>query len=87
MVFVRAISGVFQATAVMVVVLVLARLGMIDAGVPAGARLVALILLGGVVFVPLCLWREPELRRDARTLVQRVPKRGRRVRPPQPAEA
>ena len=87
MVFVRAISGVFQATAVMVLVLVVARMAMIDAGLPAGVRLFALIILGAVVFLPMCAWREPELRRDARVLLERVPRLRGRMRPPQPAEA
>jgi hypothetical protein len=87
MVFVRAISGVFQAAAVMVVVLVVARMGLVDAGVPAAARLGLLIVLGAAVFVPLCAWREPELRRDAMSLIERVVGRRRRLRAAQPVEA
>jgi hypothetical protein len=87
MVFVRAISGVFQAAAVMVAVLVAARLALVDAGLPAGARLCLLIVLGAAVFVPLCAWREPELRRDAQALLERVTKRRARVPSPQPVEA
>ena len=71
----------------MVVVLVVARMAMLDAGLPAGARLFALILLGAIVFLPMCAWREPELRRDARALLERIPRLRGRMRPPQPAEA
>jgi O-antigen/teichoic acid export membrane protein len=84
MVFVRAIAGVFQATAVMVAVLLAARVAMLDAGLPAGARLVALAALGMAVYVPLCAWRSPELRHDVQTLLGRYLRR--RV-PAQPAEA
>jgi len=65
----RAVFGVFQAAAGMVAVLLLARPALIDAGVPTGARLVLLVILGIVLYVPLCAWRAPEVLRDARSLI------------------
>lgn len=72
MIFVRAVSGVFQASAVMVAVLLVARIAMLGADLPAGARLLALIVLGLLVYVPMCAWRAPEVARDARALLERV---------------
>lgn len=72
MIIVRAISGVFLASAVMVGVMLFARWAMLEVGVPTGARLVALVALGAAVYVPLCAWRAPEVLRDARALFARV---------------
>jgi O-antigen/teichoic acid export membrane protein len=69
MVFVRAVAGVFQAAIAMVAVLAVARPALVDAGVPAGPRLALLVLIGAVVYLPLCAWRAPELVRDVRSLL------------------
>jgi PST family polysaccharide transporter len=66
--FVRAFSGIAQASLAMFAAVAVTRMMFIDAGVPAGARLAALTLLGIAVFVPCCAWREPELRAELRRL-------------------
>jgi O-antigen/teichoic acid export membrane protein len=65
----RAISGVFQAAAGMVVVLLFARPALVDGGVPVGARLALLVLIGAAVYLPLCAWRAPEVVREVGGLV------------------
>jgi hypothetical protein len=67
--FVRSLLGVFASAAVMSGIVLIARLAMIDAGVPAALRLVACSLLGAAVFFSLCLWRVPEISRDLRSLL------------------
>jgi len=68
-IFVRSLLGVFASAAVMSGVVLVARLALIDAGVPAAARLVLCSLLGAAVFFSLCLWRVPEITRDVRSLL------------------
>jgi O-antigen/teichoic acid export membrane protein len=70
MVFVRSLSGVVQAAGGMGLIVLAARVMMVDADVPPAARLVALSVLGAVVFVGLALWRAPEVARDVRGLLQ-----------------
>jgi O-antigen/teichoic acid export membrane protein len=65
---VRGVAGVAQASGAMAVVVYGARELMVDAGVPAVVRLAACIALGAAVYLPLCLWREPELTREARRM-------------------
>ncbi len=71
MVFVRALSGVFQATLAMCAVVLAARMGLENGGVDQTVRLLACIGVGALVFVPLCLWRVPELAGEARALPRR----------------
>jgi O-antigen/teichoic acid export membrane protein len=68
--FSRNLSGVVQATLVMVSFVLLAQLmlGLVDSGAPAAARLVLLVLLGVAVYVPACVWRAPEIVSDLRSL-------------------
>jgi O-antigen/teichoic acid export membrane protein len=70
-VFLRSIGGVVQATAGMAGVMLVARLGLVDAEVPAAARLALLIAIGGTTFVALCLWRVPEIAQEVRGLLGR----------------
>jgi hypothetical protein len=77
MVFVRALSGVFQATLAMCGVVLALRLGLVDRGVDSTVRLLLCSGVGALVFVPLCLWRVPELADEARSFLRR-----RRVQPP-----
>jgi PST family polysaccharide transporter len=58
--FVRSLSGIAQAAALMGGALVVARLGLVEAGAPAWLRLVLLVALGAIVYLPCCLWRAPE---------------------------
>jgi O-antigen/teichoic acid export membrane protein len=76
--FVSSLSGIAQATALMAGALVVARLGLVEAGAPAWLRLVLLIVLGGVVYIPSCLWRAPEVTQEIKSAV------GRRNRRPAP---
>ena len=48
-----------------------ARLGLIEAGVPAWLRLVLLIVLGGIVYVACCLWRAPEVTNEIKGVIGR----------------
>lgn len=85
MIFVRAVSGVFQAGAVMVGALFLARMALLDAEVPTGARLALLIAVGVLVYVPMCAWRSPEVAPDVRAVLARA-KRPRATGSARPAE-
>ena len=71
-VFVRSVAGVAQAAAVHGGRRAGWRgMALVDAGVPRGARLVLCIVVGAIVFVPLCAWRVPEVRaRGARALAR-----------------
>lgn len=85
MIFVRAVAGVFQASAVMVGVLFAARTWMMVAEVPAAVRLLALIVVGLIVYAPMCMWRAPAVTHDARALLERV-RSSRGLTLPRPAE-
>ncbi len=71
MVFVRALSGVFQATLAMCALVFGLRLGLEDAGANQTVRLVVCSAAGALAFVPLALWRVPELAGEARALLRR----------------
>jgi O-antigen/teichoic acid export membrane protein len=79
MIFVRAIFGVFQAAAGMALGVLAIRMALVDAGVPAEARLAICIATGVVVYAALCFWRVPELAAEARDLLSR--RRGRSAPP------
>ena len=84
-IFVRSVSGVAQAALVMSAAVLAARLAMVDAEVPALARLVLCTLLGVVVYVPLCAWRAPEVVQEIRMLAGA--RRGARLGTAVPAES
>lgn len=63
--YVRAISGVVQASAAMALVVLGLRLALTDR-LPAGPRLVVLIAVGAAVYLPLCMWRAPEVAEEIR---------------------
>ena len=70
--FAGTMRGVAEASAAMFVAVVLAQAGLVEAGVlPAAVRLILVVALGVVVFVPLCVWRAPEIRADLRRLLRR----------------
>jgi O-antigen/teichoic acid export membrane protein len=74
--FFKPLVGIAQATAVMAVTILLARAGLVALGVPAGARLAILVLLGGTVYAACCLWRAPEITREIReTIIRRRSRR------------
>jgi O-antigen/teichoic acid export membrane protein len=66
--FPRALASVAEAGAAMVVGLLLARLALIEAGLPAGARLAALVAAGVVLYGGWLLWRAPDVMRELREL-------------------
>lgn len=66
--FLKAVGGIAQATAGMAGVLLLTKAFLLHDGLPAGARLAILVLLGVVTFAALAAWRAPELRADVRGL-------------------
>ncbi|MGH2840340.1 MAG: lipopolysaccharide biosynthesis protein [Solirubrobacteraceae bacterium] len=84
-VFVRAVAGVFQAAAVMAIVVLLGRFALVEAGLPAAPRLALLVILGLAVYVPMCLWRAPEILEEARSLRGRFGRRRVIVPPTAPA--
>jgi O-antigen/teichoic acid export membrane protein len=71
MVFVRALSGVAQAALGMCAVVLALRVGLENEGVDQTIRLLACTGAGVLVFVPLCLWRVPELADEVRALLRR----------------
>jgi hypothetical protein len=71
MVFVRALSGVTQATVAMCALVLALRLGLEDAGVNQTVRLLVCSTAGALIFIPLCLWRVPEIAGEARALLRR----------------
>jgi O-antigen/teichoic acid export membrane protein len=66
--FVRALSGVAQAAVAMTAVVALVRLALVQAGTTAPIRLGLCIAVGVLVYVPLCLWRAPEVLEEIRDL-------------------
>ena len=71
--FARGLSGVVQASLLMLAALLAAKLLLFDAGVPAAVRLGVLVALGVAVYLPCCAWRAPEVLDELRQL------RGRRA--------
>jgi O-antigen/teichoic acid export membrane protein len=69
--FVGAFAGIVQATALMAVAVLAARSLLVAGGVPAVARLVLLVALGGVVYVLGSLWRSPEVVGEIKSVVRR----------------
>ena len=69
--FAGALSGVVQASVVMVGCVLATRLLLVEEGVPAGARLAVLVLVGAVVYIACCAWRAPELREELGQLLRR----------------
>jgi PST family polysaccharide transporter len=68
----RSISGVAQAGATMVALLLAARSLLVQAHVSAVGRLVCLVALGAISYAALVLWRAPEVKPELRSLVARV---------------
>ena len=64
--FVRGLSGVVIASAVMGVCVLVARMLLVDAGAPAAVALIVEVLVGVAVYIPCCLWRVPEITAEIR---------------------
>jgi polysaccharide transporter, PST family len=62
--FVGALGGVAQATALMAVAVLGARMALVAADVPTIARLVLLVLLGAAVYGAAFFWRAPDIARE-----------------------
>jgi O-antigen/teichoic acid export membrane protein len=71
LVFLRAISGVFQAAAGMCLVTLALRTFLVDAGATQSVRLVVCLAVAAVVYLALCAWRVPELTREVRSVLSR----------------
>jgi hypothetical protein len=69
--FVAAVRPVLEVSAAMGALALGLRLGLEDAGAPAGLRLVAVVLFGAVAYLGLLAWRRPELLREVWTLIRR----------------
>ena len=69
--YVRSLSGVVQASALMAIVLLGGREAFEAAGVPASARLVLLVFLGGTVYLGAALWRAPEVTAEITGVIRR----------------
>lgn len=63
---VLAVRGIVEASVAMAVVVLATRMGLIDIGVPAFPRLVLCVIAGAAVFLPLSVWRCPEVWADLR---------------------
>lgn len=72
--FVRSLSGVALAASAMALTVFGLRLVLID-HLSTGPRLATLVVVGAAVYVPLCVWRVPEIADELRAL------RGRRSQP------
>lgn len=75
------VSGVAQAAALMLTVVVAMKLGLAEAGVGDAARLVAVVATGAGLWIPLLAWRAPDVLADLRRLLSR---RGRQAAPLEP---
>ena len=69
--FARYIAPVLEVSAAMGAVAYVMRLALVEGGLPAGARLAALVALGVVVYLSLLVWRQPGLVAEARALIPR----------------
>lgn len=66
---VQAVRGIFEAAIVMAGCVLLARLALIQMGVPTLPRFAACVLIGGIVYAALYPWRVPEGWADLRGIV------------------
>jgi PST family polysaccharide transporter len=58
------IRGVLEAGGVMFALLLLARQLLLRTDIPVGARLALEILVGAAVYIPVVLWRAPEVKSE-----------------------
>jgi O-antigen/teichoic acid export membrane protein len=65
------VGGVFAAGGAMIVVLYLLRRALLDAHLPAAARLVVLVLAGALVYGGLIAWRGEAIKRELRLMLAR----------------
>lgn len=68
---VRSLAGVIQATALMLAAIVPLQLVLVQQGVPAAARLAAVALVGGAIYLAASLWRAGDVVDELRRLRRR----------------
>jgi O-antigen/teichoic acid export membrane protein len=66
--FPRALASVMRAAAAMVAAVLLARVGLVELGVPAAARLPLLVLVGAASYGAILFWRAPDVMRELKAL-------------------
>ncbi len=71
--FLRGLSGVAQATALMGVAVLATRELLIAQGVAPAARLVLVVLVGLAVYVPACAWRSSQVVAEVAAVLRRRP--------------
>jgi len=69
--FLLAFSGVAQAAIVMGLAVWGTRELLLELGVPTGPRLTLCVLVGAAVYLPLCVWRAPEVVAELRRVRER----------------
>ena len=69
--FIRPLAGVAQATVAMGVFVLLVRAVLVAESIPPAARLALLVAIGGLVYIPLCAWRAPEVADEIRAVIAR----------------
>jgi O-antigen/teichoic acid export membrane protein len=69
--FLASLTGVGEASLALLAATVTARLLLLETNVPAWLRLVVVIAVGAGVYVPICLWRVPDMRSELRRLRDR----------------
>ena len=69
--YVRSLSGVAQASALMAIALIGGREALQAAGLSAPARLVVLLLVGAAVYLGASWWRAPEVTREIAGVIAR----------------
>jgi lipopolysaccharide exporter len=76
--FLASLSGVGEASLALVIATLSTRMLLLETAAPVWLRLLLVIGIGVAVYVPMCLWRVPELRVELRRVV-RGSRRGRAV--------
>jgi O-antigen/teichoic acid export membrane protein len=71
--FVSALSGVAKAVALMAAVLIFGRQALMAAGVSAALTLVTLTIVGGAIYLSICLRFDAEIRVELRRILERWP--------------
>jgi O-antigen/teichoic acid export membrane protein len=64
----RSVAGVLQAGLSMILLCLPARLALVSIGVAPAVRLVAVIVLGALVYIPICAWRATGVVQELRTV-------------------
>jgi O-antigen/teichoic acid export membrane protein len=62
--YVASLSGIAQASVMLLAATVATRIALLETGAPDSLRLLAVVAVGIAVYVPLCLWRVPDLRAE-----------------------